>query len=744
MSGFATVFILLQLVIPFVPNIACSSVPKFSIINNKIDTVNASNKTNGCDPQFSESALQVILELMRDKITHVIDLHIWTESVNNTGNKVQVLTGIKWANEIGRTLISLIAEAKKSDKFMFLSHTSTMTAGTYSINIFVAEEVMECFSSSKNTTDHAIFDLLVQKLYHITGNKTDYKLCLPHNDNDHVAKYNCCTIVGSNDALICSDYSSVVTEMSSILVLLTVLLILYVLFPVTLECFSQFKENDTHYKISNSTMSFSYFLFLIFLKGHGPIKTLGRKLILALFVLVTTLPIYGSLLFQCYMIFMGPWLAVLFIGNISFDKKFLFRSFQNPVEIITIPFNIKMCWCKAKQFPSTIKGCLSRFQEYVQPCCSCLFSCTSKSESNINLIKRTEREENVEDTSQPLSREEENKRENHKKLSFIKRTRKRFLVLVFFIFYLISIPFLSLYAFARLILHNWKFVKKQVRSNLDEDACMPRYNANRISLTLFIIVTCGFIVFSIHNLFPLALNFIIGLFLNGEIYSPYILPLCTTTVYSWTKWRSSVEMKYLALIMNIYKVCKESSVESDECSDNVTEDFNMASEVEKLSTTDTSRKRFTITTNDDGEAIIPKELYHLVREKLLPYDRILFDYFQGVLFTAIFGYLLYILMSLAQTSGISGSVQVIGTIAAASLPFIFNFVWRKNSNEQKKVDTIALKLKLNHILLVRNRNDKTREIDVEVRNIENAADTEDTEYTTDTKGNKNTCTCCKR
>ena len=717
MSGFATVFILLQLIIPFVPNIACNSVPKFSIINDKIHTANASNKKNGCDPKISESALHFILELMRDKITHVIDLHIWAEPVNNTGNKVQVLTGIKWANEIGRTLISLIAEAKKSDKFMFLSHTSTMTAGTYSMNIFVSEEVMECFSFSENTTAHTIFDLLVETLYHITGNKTGYKLCLPHNDNDNqVAKYNCCTIVGSNDALICSDYSSVVTEMSSILVLVTVLLILYVLFPVTLEHFSQFNENDTHYKISNSTMSLSYFLFLVLLKGHGPVKTLGRKLILALFVLVTTLPKYGSLLFQCYMIFMGPWLAVLFIGNISFDEKFLFRSFQNPVEIITIPFNIKMCWCKAKQFPSAIKGCWSRFQTKVKLCCSCLFSGTSRSESEMELTPKTDREQNIEeDASQPQSEEEENETENHEKLSFIQRTKKRFFALVFFILYLISIPFLSLYAFARLILQNWKFVKKQVLSNSDQGACMPRYNANR--MMLFIVVTCGFIVFSIHNLFPLALNFIIGLFLNGEIYSPYILPLCTTTFYSWTKWRSSVEMKYLALIMNIYIVCKESRVESDECSD-ITENSNMASETDQSSTTAISRKCFIITPDHDGEAIIPTELYHLVREKLLPYDRILFHYFQGVLFIAIFGYLLYILMSLAQTSGISSTLQIIGTIAASSLPFIFDFVWKKNSDEQKKVDTIALRLKLNHILLVRNRNDQTGKIDVEVKHTD--------------------------
>ena len=235
--------------------------------------------------------------------------------------------------------------------------------------------------------------------------------------------------------------------------------------------------------------------------------------------------------------------------------------------------------------------------------------------------------------------------------------------------------FLSLYAFARLILHNWNFVEKQIRSNLDEDFSVERYNANRIGLMLFIILTYGFIVFSIQNLFPLVLNFSYGLFLNGEIYSPYILPLSTIMLFSWTNWISSVETKYLVLITNIYKFCKESHVESDECSNNGTEN---------------SKERFIITRDYNGDPMIPKKLYNLVREKLLPYDRILFHYFQGVVFIAIFAYILYILLSLAQTSEISGSVQVIGTIAATSIPFIFNFVWKRKSDEQKEADSAVL------------------------------------------------------
>jgi hypothetical protein len=205
-------------------------------------------------------------------------------------------------------------------------------------------------------------------------------------------------------------------------------------------------------------------------------------------------------------------------------------------------------------------------------------------------------------------------------------------------------------------------------------------------------------------MFPLVFCSIIGLFLNGEIYNPYILPLCTILFYSWTNWRSSVETKYLVLITTIYKVCEEAEVSSASSNENSSEDI--------------SRELYTIQFDKDVELTIQKELYNSVREMFLPYDRVLFNYFQGVLFVIVFAYLLYIVMSLAQESAISGSVQVIGSIAATSLPFIFDFVWKKNSDEKKEADTISLKSKLKLILLVRTRERKTGEMKVELNQEE--------------------------
>ena len=236
--------------------------------------------------------------------------------------------------------------------------------------------------------------------------------------------------------------------------------------------------------------------------------------------------------------------------------------------------------------------------------------------------------------------------------------------------------------------------------------CFPRtinlMKGDRKEVGLCLIIPINLInimvtVYSIYNMLSLVFYLIIGLFLNAEIYSPYVLPLCTIVFYSWTKWRSAVETKYLVLITNIYKVCKESCVDSDECSENVSENSGTFNDTDRSLSTNL----FTIESSEEGEPVISKELYDKVRETILPYHQTLFHYYKGVFFIAVFGYLLYILMSLSQKSGISGSVQIIGTISASSLPFIFDFVWKNKSDEQKEADSIAMNSKLKQILLVR-------------------------------------------
>jgi hypothetical protein len=702
MSAFAKVLILVPFVILFLPNIA--SDPEFSM-GDKIGSVrrylvtNSSNITAACLNPVSQSTFKDVLQLMGSSTTNVIDLHVWIESVNATMNKTQVLKGIKWANDIGRTLISLIALAERFKPITLPWYTSTLTAGVYGVNIVVAEKTMRCMFSGNNRTDQAIFDLLVDQLYYMSGNKTDYKLCRPHNDKYQGPKYNCCMIVGRNDIPICSDYSSIVTKVFPNLVLVTVFFLIYIDFPIILEYLCQYKEDNKHYSISDSPMSLSSILHSVFIEGHGPVKSFGRKLMFVLFVLVTTLPERGGLL-VVYWILVCPWALIFpFSDPLSFNENdhitmtplqsTLRETFKNSIGIITLPFNLKLWWHRVStKWPRGLKLNITRNSSFQQ--------------LETNPESSTTTQESLEDL-------ENDRQEGDRHFGFLEIMKYRFSILILLVVYLIALPFLCFHALGLLLLYNtnFLFVNAQERS-------MTKRIIKYVSVCCLCLITILLILASITNLFLLTFYSIVGLFLNGEIYSPYVVPLATILFYAWTTWSSSVETKYLILTTNIYKVCKKTiAVQGNEHSNSITENGGNVNNTPRSSTTGPFRERFMVELDDDRGPIIPKELYDLVRERFLPYDRILFHYFQGVFFIAIFAYLLYIMMSLAQKSGISNSVQIIGTIAATSLPFIFNFVWKKSSDEQKAANSIVLKSKLKRLLLVHSLDNTTGEIVVE-------------------------------
>ena len=675
MTTFAKVLVLLQFIIVFLPNFSSSSFPKFFISNAKIDSTNSSNITNGCNSKLSESAMKFIWKLMTDEVTHVIDLHVWIESVNNTMNKAQKQIRIKWANEIGRTLISLIAQAEKSNQItMDLSSTSTLQAGIYSMNIVIPTEVMQCFSSGKNTSDPAIFDLLVQELYHIGESNTDYKLCFPDSNS---IQFNCCTIVGRNDVLICTKYSSVVTKTVSGLGYGAFFCVPFIAFVVPAVFIKMRFYNTKHYRISSSPMSLSFVLTSAVFGKQGPVLSSGRNFLLISFLFLITFPKWNTNSGSpwIYVSFYSVWIIFLFTNIVYFEDLLQHSiksktSNEGPIQRITYPFNLKKFW------------------------------------RNLEELQGKE--------SQPLN----DNRKDDEKCTLFMPLKYLLAFLILLVLYIIAIPVLCLISIGKLIDNSYA-VMRCILSNTR--SVIPTSSIGRRMIGLLVVFFWLSLMLSFfwsillftQNMLPLAFYFAIGLFLNGEVYSPYVLPLCTIIFYSWTKWRSSVETKYLVLLTNIYKVCKESRVESDQSSINVTENFNIAS-----NTSDSSTKKdiFTIgLDDDDGEPIIQKELYNSVRETLLPYDEILFYYFQRVFFILIFAYFLYIMISLAQTSRVPGSIQVISTIAASSLPFIFEFVWKKNSDEEKEADSIALQSKLKRILRVLSSDEVTGDIKVECK-----------------------------
>ena len=165
----------------------------------------------------------------------------------------------------------------------------------------------------------------------------------------------------------------------------------------------------------------------------------------------------------------------------------------------------------------------------------------------------------------------------------------------------------------------------------------------------------------------ITLLFFAGLILNAVYFSTYVTFFSVLIFYSWTSWQD-VETKYSTLKMPIYEVCKDSGltygVDDGGCDDG---EYNR-----------------------NNEPMISKQFYDGIREKILPYNLILFNYFIKFFFVCVFAYFLFTIVSILNTADISATVKVITTLSVSVVPHIFNVFAAKNSEEEKKVQKIQV------------------------------------------------------
>ena len=570
-----------------------------------------------------------LLNLMSNNKRNVINLGISVEWVNyftNESHKIHSMTGVKLANEIDRTVIWLTDLFGELNLIMLPSYLNTLLAGVDSIDIHITitDETKWCFLPENiMKLDQHIFNLLLHQLYRVSSKNTNYKLYLLRN-------YKCCLIAERNDTEICSDYSSIATKSYSILILLTTIFLLYVALPMIIDYISRHTEKNTHYKISHSPMSITSIFCALFIEGYHPVTSFLRRLVCVFFVLVTTLTNSTSIVFHVIQVFWAVAFTIEDVFNFNTNKdvypiKWIFR-FETPFEILAFPFNYKL-WRSLR-------------------------------------IKITRKNVNPENQRES--------QDSHQRLGFLQTIKRCLSVVISLVLYIAFLPYLCSSVLALLIYAMWKQTGVKTQ---DRILTLSYVLFRPWLLRILQLLTLGLFMQSMRNSLVIMFYLTVVLFLNGEIYSPYFLPLSTILFYSWTNWKSSVETKYLVLATSIYEVCKESARDNTE-------------EVQGHSD---------IILDEKGVPAISKKFYDLAREELLPYDRVLYFYFQGVFFVLIFACFLFITMSLAQASGIS-NVQVVGTIAGTLLPFIFDVVWKKDSHEQKAANKIALKSELRRVL----------------------------------------------
>ncbi len=488
-----------------------------------------SNVSTACHLKIDQSSLKKILKLIHQKEKNAIELNVWIESFNNTLNKSRVLTGINWANKMGRTLISLIAQAERVQSMIVSSYTSTLTPGVDNVDIAVFEKTKACLLFSKSNATDIVFNFLLHQLYqHDNGDDSDYQLCVKNTDSFET-KYNCCRLLGRKSIPICSDYSSIQMEFITGLTMGTIYLFFFFGLPLTIEHLRNETKERIQYKISDSPMSFSSIFHVIFVEGYGPVTSLGRRLVFTVIVLVTGLPEWDLdylwlYTFLCSWAIIFPFLDVYDLNKESLSDNSQFFLRGNPIKIIALPFNLKYLWAEVNRssfFRKHFKlNLVNRTTDYQQPATRSRISESSRLLTQVELPQQP---------SNTLS-------QVIKSLVGVQKYCLAIVVLLI-LYLLIALPILCLFALYTLL----------------SRYCLQWWNRSR---KFFSCLTLAVLLISLLKCVILALYFIAGVYLNAGFYSSYFVPLSIILFYSWSNWKSSVEEKYLELNTKIYKACR--------------------------------------------------------------------------------------------------------------------------------------------------------------------------------------------
>ena len=222
-----------------------------------------------------------------------------------------------------------------------------------------------------------------------------------------------------------------------------------------------------------------------------------------------------------------------------------------------------------------------------------------------------------------------------------------------------------------------------------------------VASMLLVVIVSSISFFTFLNL---MLYWIIGLYLNGSFYGLFVAPLVVFLIYSWKNWRSFVEMKYLTLKTKVYEVCNEFKNKEKSKTPSSTDERSGQDGEENMNDTDVNVK--------DGK--VAKALYEKLREKILPYDNILFCFLVQMFFVGNFCLIVFVMLVLAQKSNIAVPAQIISTMVVSTLPLIFDALWTEHSFEQKHVNAKEVEHKLKKCMEMETKSDNIVTVTIKV------------------------------
>ena len=599
---------------------------------------NPINASVNCNLRLDESAVENILRSMHNHITHVAKIHVIIESKNGTRIFPEYIW--HWADEIGRTIISL--KAQRSGLFSISSisswHFITLNPGIEQMNVIVFEANNGCLPKGINGSE-LVFDFLLRQVSD-TGDTQDYKLCRPVSQENELLNqlYSCCKVARGEKLSICAEYSSIVLEYGGWYVSVVAALMMYVGMPLVYNYLRSLPMQANYYEITDSPMALSTLLYTAFLEGSkNPVISLSRRLAFSLLVAVIICFSYSG---WGWIIASSVWCLIFTIDDFlgistgATDNTKDYLDYETYLMSLTLPFNIKF-WLK-RMLPERLK----QSPEEIRANCGGNGHCRELCGIVVQFL-----------------------------MGFC------FAILYLVIFGITCIPIILLAPAVTL--------RSTVRQLLPPES---KYISIAFMFFRFleIVAALMFTYFSITSFLNLMLYWIIGLYLNGSFYSHSVVPLLLFLGYSWGNWRSFVEMKYLTLKTKVYEVCKEFKIENAEQTPSSTDERSDPNREENIDGSDVNI--------EDGK--VSKALYDQIREKVLPYNIILFHFFLRMFFVGNFCLIVFVLMLLAQKSNIAVPAQIMSAMVASSLPLIFDAMWTENTFEQKFVNAKKLEDKL--------------------------------------------------
>ena len=652
---------------------------------NMTTALNLTNASCKSDLRISKLAVENILRLSHHYATHVIEIKI---SINS-GNETRELKW-SWADEIGRTIISLSLKTSHSQVFdlpISPFYFVTLNPGIKDVNVVV--ENYGCLPNGSNGSE-VIFDFLLLQLFR-SDDIDDYKLCRVINGNDDIKQHNCCSVASGGNLTICDEYFSILLEYAKYYIFAMVFIMCYVGFPLILQHLQSIPKETEHYSITDSPMALSRIFYSVFLEGsNNPVTPYYRRLTFSLAVVVIIYIGTSSL----------RWIIVSLTWALFFTAYDIFRLNRRATKnikmyllIFTLPLNIKHWW-----------KCFKRL---------------------------TNQEQTEQSTSVPRQGipNREPSHEKHTESSCIemcgKITTQFFKALVFVIAYIVCFTPMCIFSIAYQLtaLHNFS-LREVIRLGARYNMCVLHSISQLYGAAL--LFSCMIIFLVLQCFLNLLLYFIIGLYLNGSLFSPIVVPVMIFFVYFWKNWRSFVETKYLQLKTAIYECCEEyyekksseKKKENEESKRDASEPttssliIEITNHQESDETTDDSNESYVVNVK---EGRVSKALYDKIREYKLPYNEVLFYFSMRMFFMVNFCLTVFVMMSIAQKSNIDVPVQIMSTIAVSTFPLIFETIWADHSFEQKNVNHKKLKQELSSIMKMTTKTDDIVNVQVKFK-----------------------------